>query len=500
MQIDPDILSDRAPMSPRDWQRSAISEAIDALRAEDPTRGVIHAIMGSGKSYVIGALCAACMAGCEETTVVTTPTQRLVDQLADTIRDWTDPHAVGTFDGRDKQPHREIVVCCIPSVPTLAETIDDCALWLADEAHRTECKTVHDAHDTLDPTEAIGFSATPYRADDDERLSLFADLLYEYTAADALDDGIVVPYRVEHWTGEQGVDIDRACIEMIDQHAEGPGVVNAPKSHKIGSHIDDAEGFADRLSDQGIAARAVHSQLDDDQIDFHLRQLKDGHLDAVVHVNILSEGVDLPWLQWLCLRRPTGSQVRYTQEVGRVLRADEGKDHALLLDPRDLTGAFALDAEAILGAGETPGEAADTRASRELMEAMGLTPGGGAGLPGTDDLTIEGLSKVSATLRQWRLAFEQSGLFDPQVTSTHWRDRPPTDGQTRYLNQLIKKTSQTIRTTAPDDVRWALKAAFKAYRGGHLNRGDVSDWISILKVVDQLERWPDREAMMLEAV
>ena len=36
--------------------------------------------------------------------------------------------------------------------------------------------------------------------------------------------------------------------------------------------------------------------------------------------SLLAEGVDLPWLEWLCLRRGAGSRVRLAQEVGRVVR------------------------------------------------------------------------------------------------------------------------------------------------------------------------------------
>lgn len=515
---------------PREWQREAIDSTLDALRPTDDLRGIIHAIMGAGKSYVMGALCNAITIEYDETIVVTTVTQKLVTQLVGQIREWVRMETVGQFDGRRKEPDKPIVVTCLPSAPTLARQLGTegraCPLWLADEAHRTECETIHEAADELEPTHAVGFSATPYRADHDEALSLFSTLLYEYTAQDAMEDGVVVPYRAEHWTGGDAETVDEACIELIERHALdlGPGMVNAPQTNdpEIGSHIDDAEQFVDKCRDAGIFAEAVHSRNDERENRQRIRRLRDGDLDCLVHVNMLSEGVDMPWIRWLCLRRPIASPVRFAQEVGRVLRSHEDKDHALLLDPHDLLGTHTIDAEAILGVGQAKPEAFDEEAADEIIEdthellesgedippevleeleqMMGPWVGDGGGVvdPTEYEVPVQTLPDTSSFLRKLRLGFTQAGLADPEVTSDHWRDKEPTAAQQRYLNTLIEETSDTIRKTAPDSVRSALRMAWEQYTEGEMERGDVSDWIEVLNAVQDEGRWPDRNLATLE--
>ena len=140
------------------------------------------------------------------------------------------------------------------------------------------------------------------------------------------------------WQGES-VDIDTACLAMIrDVMRSGPGLCNA-------RDIVDAEAYAAILTANGIKAAAVHSRCNRADVTATMDRLKQGELACVVHVNMLAEGVDYPWLMWLCMRRPVQSRVRFCQEVGRVLRACDGKTKAILLDPHDLMNRFSLSYE-----------------------------------------------------------------------------------------------------------------------------------------------------------
>ena len=84
------------------------------------------------------------------------------------------------------------------------------------------------------------------------RLHPAASAAERFVPGIALRDGVIVPWQVRDWTGDQ-VPLDDACSEMIAS-AEGPGIVNAVS-------IRDAENFARRLKRDGIAAAAVHSEL-----------------------------------------------------------------------------------------------------------------------------------------------------------------------------------------------------------------------------------------------
>lgn len=62
------------------------------------------------------------------------------------------------------------------------------------------------------------------------------------------------------------------------------------------------------------------------------QKLKRGELDVVCNVDCLTIGVDWPWVSCVQLCRPTKSEMRYVQIIGRGLRTDDGKDDCLILD------------------------------------------------------------------------------------------------------------------------------------------------------------------------
>ncbi len=329
-------------MTPRRWQEGCFG----ALRMYfsmpcKPT--VVSAIMGAGKSVVIEELCACAELADDEVIVVSTPTQFLTQQLYVGLRDRCGmKRHVGAWYTHRKALG-DIIVTCIPSLASLAGVLSargrKVALWIADELHRCECPTVLAAHPKLNPAHAVGFTATPFRALPTESIRLFEHCLYRYGVGDAVKDGVVVPWRIVH--ADAPGDLNATCAKWV-AGAEGPGLCNAVD-------IADAMGFAKYLTENGSPAEAIHCQQPIADNKRRIEALKTGRLRCLVHVNMLAEGADFPWLRWLCLRREVQSRVRFIQEAGRALRSFPGKTEAVFYDPHDLFGAFRLSYDEALG-------------------------------------------------------------------------------------------------------------------------------------------------------
>jgi len=75
----------------------------------------------------------------------------------------------------------------------------------------------------------------------------------------------------------------------------------------------------------------VHSKMDMSR-DPIIKAFKEGKIQAVVNVDILTTGIDVPDIDLVVFLRPTKSPVLYVQSAGRGLRVAEGKDHCLVLD------------------------------------------------------------------------------------------------------------------------------------------------------------------------
>ena len=335
-------------LQPRRWQ----AEALAAIEARDDDRGLVVAFMGSGKSILLAELAART----EGRIVVTAPTLRLVHQLAATLeRRGLDVGRVCT--GHRDVTHRVTVTTYADrSLERVAAAIPRPALWIADEAHRTSTTTCDRFVSAIQPQRSIGFTATPYRAEVDvshmrdlelaaqklleQRLTYWAGEWYAYRYEDAIRDGVV---HVPTFAGPQlprellaASRADEMIVELVDAcgrwldmpEATGPGVFSQPSRA-------DADSLAAALTARGYAVESFHSDHSVDDRDKRIEQLRRGDLRAIVHVNCLVEGVDLPWLRWIGLTNPRGSRVAYAQEIGRVLRTAPDKPRAYVWDPFD---------------------------------------------------------------------------------------------------------------------------------------------------------------------
>jgi superfamily II DNA or RNA helicase len=338
-----------SPFEPRRWQREALPIIIAAIRRREAA--IVSAVTGSGKSILIAELIAVALAKLKpgQCIVLTTPTQALVAQLAATVAARIGWPEVGMYYGKKKQPGRRVVVTCNPSTGKLGAALSNrVAFLICDEVHRTEGEAIREAIANLNPICQIGFTATPFRSDERETLQIWDTIAYQYTLGDAWRDGVLVPFEPVSWNGDQNAaNVDQICLDMM-QECTGPGVVSALT-------ISDAVKYAEWLTDRGFDAVPVHSKRTKKENDRALEQLLAGEIRCVVHVAMLSEGVDIPSLRWICLRRPVGSRVRFVQEVGRVLRiipapdAWGDKTSAKVLDPHALFEEHGIAHPAALG-------------------------------------------------------------------------------------------------------------------------------------------------------
>ena len=409
----------------RRWQREALPIALVAI--VDGKRGIVEAVMGAGKSILIAEVLAEVISWNQPgALIVTAPTTKLVEQLEETFVARLGRQAVGVYYTEKKQPKCHVVVCCNASATTLAEELavmgKPVRLWIADEAHRTEAAEIKIAAEVFKAQAAIGFSATPFRSRLSERLSIWDVILYRYPVSDGQRDGVIVPARVVPWDGDEKVPVDDAVIEMIRAHGKGPGVVSA-------TTIADAEAYANTLRKAGIMAAAVHSKHSRMERNRLLEDLRTGVLRCLVHVSLLAEGVDLPFLRWLCIRRAVGARTRFVQEVGRVLRAYPGKTEGIILDPHDLFDTYSLTYNAMLG-WEEPEAVAEPDPDRPptMIEAERQTK------------YAQTKTELAAWARRLYLSAEADGIIQPSAfPAGAWRRKPPTSVQRGAVKRACYK-------------------------------------------------------------
>lgn len=440
-------VADHAPKQLRRWQSEAMPRALAALEAALP--GVVVATTGAGKSVFLAELLRGWRTTHpDDVIVVTTPSVQLVEQLGTTLAEWLGPGIVGRYYTRAKQWKRPVVVACNASVTALAAVLQAhgraVSVWVADEAHKTasaaflaadgdagaEPVASEQVADVLQSARRLGLTATPFRSNEGERIGLFSEVVYRYSPADALRDGVIVPWRFVQAETE-GEDVDAACIAMIralgSREVRGPGVVDAVS-------IEDAEGYAAQLVAAGIEARVIHSRQPDGAKAAAIEALRTGQICCIVHVSMLVEGVDLPWLRWGCFRRPVGARVRYIQHLGRYLRACAGKTEAVILDPCGLEQRFRVTYEEALGwtapADDEPAQVDEPEPDDPTKEGADKEP--------RQVLTAR-VGSLARYVRQLHGALVAEGVADKTDRKPGaWRNEPPSSKQTDALARMVR--------------------------------------------------------------
>ena len=444
----------------RRWQAEALPVVIAALRAR--RRPVVSAFMGSGKSVFLAELCAQARIDPGRGIIVAAPRAGLVEQLAATLGRRM-PGRVGRWYEAAKEGGAPVVVTTYQSLPTLIEAWRGAGrspcLAVCDEVHGTEADTVRASVAALDalagrPVARVGLTATPFRSRSRESLSLWDEAVYRYGWRDGIADGVIVPWRVVRWGGEgEAAEVDRICVEMLQREGVFPTLASART-------IRDAEAFAALLSGSDLPAAAVHSGLSAREVAGRIEALRCGRLRVLVHVAMLAEGADFPWLRGLMLRRRVGARVRFVQEVGRVLRACEGKAEGVVFDPFDLMGELGLTHD------EAIGEA------MEAEEGTGTGGGGGEGKPPEAVAVLslsDWLAEVGAAL--WRHGLEVG-------RPGRWRREAATPGQIRAAQGMAWALTWG-RGPKAEAVRKRLREWIRA--GRVRTKGDASDLIALLR-------------------
>lgn len=447
----------------RQWQ----IEALDALEWTKANSPLIQAVMGAGKARLIVEMCSKfgadnIQAG-NGNICVSAPTEALVEQL------YADLHSagldVGRYYGRHKDPLRQILVVCYPSIAALVEAYPGKQwLWIVDECHLTTSDMMLEAKQLLDPYWRIGLTATPFRSGS-KKLSLWSDVVYSYGMGRALEEGVLVPWETVH-PDVGNRDLDEVCLEMLAEHKPMGGGIIGAKS------IEDAELFSETLRSIGWETAPIHSGLPTTEKVRRLDDLKSGALQALVHVDMLTTGVNIPWLRWLMLRRRYTSRTSFLQFFGRGLRSSPGKTSVTIFDPWMQLQAFSLEYAAQLGENRIALKADAPPEDEEQWTLIDLPP-----FVAREKIPhVTAQRAASAWCRALLHAAQAARVAAPSEwdADSEWRTKPASDKQRAYLDKI----SGSTRHLPKGDCREGAKRLMAS--SGALTSGAASDLTSVL--------------------
>lgn len=315
----------------------------------------------------------------------------------------------------------------------------------------------------------LGLTATPERRDGRALGDIFEALVVGARYPDLVADGHLVPCRA--FAPPQAVEggVANDPVAIYQRYGEGGS------GFLFADTIPNAELWAERFSEAGIPAVAVHQNTPARDRVRILDAFAAGQIRILTNVYLFTEGTDIPAARVCILARPMTHASMYLQCVGRVLRPSPGKRDAILLD---LCGS-------VLQHGlptEDRTYSLEGRAIKRTVESVRQCPQCGAvheGSPSTCDLC--GYTFPVAAQSEAR----PPRIYDMELKQVYAAEATPDDAKRREFDRLV-----AVAAERDFSLSWVVKqyavlfkeppAAFLAELGEEMRRREY-DKLALLQ-------------------
>lgn len=242
---------------------------------------------------------------------------------------------------------------------TLVRAVGGGGLLIVDEAHHSAADTWKRAIEALSPALLLGLTATPKRGDGLALDGLFDEIVYSVPMAKLVELQMLArPVGLRIGTSTSLDSVHTRAGELVE--SELAVVCNTPERNAtvVGAYLEHcadrkativfcvdvahARDLTDAFLAAGITAAYVVGSTPTAEREGYYEAMRQGELQVLVSVMVLTEGFDLPVVDAALMCRPTASQSLYIQMAGRALRKHSGKTHALIVDFVDVTAKHSL--------------------------------------------------------------------------------------------------------------------------------------------------------------
>ena len=372
-----------AIFSPRPWQTTAL-ESLATIRHDGYTKALVAVATGLGKTWLAAfdlLAISKSLGRCPRVLVIAHRAEILA-QAEGTLRQALDhasalhgwpPCRVSWYAGDQSDLSGSLVIASIqklsrrrsPGSPAPeglaaldAAQFDYCVI---DEVHHAEAPSYRRVLARLRASFTLGLTATPDRTDGVDIATLFDDILAaQATIGDGITEGSLVPFRYRGLKDDTDFEqipwrngrfdplileeklansarMERLWVEWL---ADAPDPPQLSRTLVFCCSRRHALFTRDWLRHRKVAAAALFSEsvgvdgprLVSDPRMASLAQFREGSLEALCVVDLFNEGLDVPQVSRVVMLRPTESKVIFLQQLGRGLRAAEGKTRLSVID------------------------------------------------------------------------------------------------------------------------------------------------------------------------
>jgi ATP-dependent helicase IRC3 len=348
----------------RPYQEQALRAIVEGFK-----RGVHRQLLvmatGLGKTVVVSALAAKSQWGPGKRFFGIMHREELIAQAIERLRELNPDRRIDF----EKAQHAadgaaDIVLASVQTVGRMKGSRlakfppgDFSKLWI-DEVHHAPARSYRTvmehfgvAGNPATPKLLLGTTATPERLDRLGYDALFDDVVFRYDLRHGIEDGWLADlacYRVK--TDVDLTDVKVRAGEFVE--SDLARVVDTGRRNQVftATYLERARGgrnlifcvnkahaghVAELLRGEGVKTGLVTEDTDPDERRGAIQSFRDGRIEALVNVTVLTEGFDVPEVDGVHLLRPTKSTALLLQMIGRGTRKSEKKERCVVYDYAD---------------------------------------------------------------------------------------------------------------------------------------------------------------------
>lgn len=349
-------------MKLRDYQRRAIDQTWDWIRANPGKNPCLVLPTGAGKSVVVATMCREAVTEWPETRILmVSHVKEIIEQNAEKMRAVWPAAPLGIYHAgmRRRDLGEPITFAGIQSIRNRAADVGHIDIMLIDECHLVNHEDegsyrrfIADLMVTNPHMVVIGLTATPYRLGHGmitDKPALFDGLVEPVLIEELLALGFLSPLRCRqtkktfdlsgvHTRG--GEFIESELQDLINTDPQNAIVADEIVANAAGrkswlvfcTGVRHAQHMADVLRARGVVTECITGDTAKGERERIIADFKAGKIQCITNANVLTTGFDAPEVDLIAFCRPTLSVSLYMQMSGRGLRLADGKADCLVLD------------------------------------------------------------------------------------------------------------------------------------------------------------------------
>lgn len=344
---------------------------------------ILYAPTGAGKTEMAIALMAATKAKGNKTAMLLDRVV-LCDQTSGRLERYKIDHGVMQAGHWRYRPYENIQVC---SAQTLERrgSFPGLNLLIVDECHQTREQTIEFIKNNPD-VRVIGLTATPFTKGLGR---VYENVISTVTTKELVNDKVLVPLRVFiakeiDMTGAKKVAGEWSNAEATSRGKKITGDVVTEwikKTHEVfgeprktivfAAGVEHGSDLAKKFQEQGHNFICISYKDDDEWKKQVIEDFSkpDTDITGLIATDILTKGFDVPDVMIGISARPFSKSLSsHIQQMGRVMRGNEGKEFALWLDHSGNYLRFREDWEEIYADGVHALDEGKEKAKKEPSE------------------------------------------------------------------------------------------------------------------------------------